>query len=103
MPRARSNADGSVTVPGAVHGFTSIDRENGWIGGWLTISDEKVVHTIDREVKVLRRTVPLEGTTFEIRAKPDAQYVTIALTTADGRDFKINFDRFYDQALARFG
>ncbi|TXK41378.1 hypothetical protein [Nonomuraea sp. C10] len=70
MPRARSNADGSVTVPGAVHGFTSIDSENGWIGGWLTISDQQVVRTIGRNAKVLRRSIPRNGATVDIRTRP---------------------------------
>ncbi|GAA4557243.1 hypothetical protein [Planotetraspora kaengkrachanensis] len=102
MPRARVHADGSVTVPGLIHGFTSIDSHHGWIGGYLTISDQQVVHTIDRDVKVLRRTVPRAGATVEIQSAHGADWVVIGLVTPDGRHFKISFDRMHDQALAQF-
>jgi hypothetical protein len=96
------HADGSVTVPGAIHGFTSIDSVQGWIGGYLTISDQQVLHTIDRDAKVLRRTIPRAGAAVEIQTVQGAEYVTVGLTTPDGRHFKISFDRIYDHALAQF-
>ncbi|MER7499773.1 hypothetical protein AB0L05_40890 [Nonomuraea pusilla] len=102
MPRARLHADGSVTVPGAIHGFPSVDSVRGWIGGYLTISDQQVVHTIDRDAKVLRRTIPRAGAAVEIHTAQGAEHVTVGLTTPDGRHFKISFNRAYDQALARF-
>ncbi|WP_157530786.1 hypothetical protein [Microtetraspora niveoalba] len=102
MPRAKLNTDGSVTVPGLIHGFTSIDSHQGWIGGYLTISDQQVVHTIDRDGKVLPRTIPRAGAAVEIQMEQGAEYVTIGLTTPDGRQFKVSFDGIYDQALARF-
>ncbi|MEU0567311.1 hypothetical protein ABZ297_18275 [Nonomuraea sp. NPDC005983] len=102
MPRARLHADGSLTVPGMIHGFASIDSHQGWIGGYLTISDQQVVHTIDRDAKVLRRTIPRAGAAVEIHTAQGAEYVTVRLTMPDGRHFKISFDRIYDQALAQF-
>lgn len=102
VPRARVHADGSVTVPGQIHGFPSIDSVRGWIGGYLTISDQQVVHTIDRDAKVLRRTIPRAGAAVEIQTEQGAAHVIVCLTTPDGRHFKISFDRSYDQALAQF-
>ncbi|TMR21002.1 hypothetical protein ETD86_16680 [Nonomuraea turkmeniaca] len=85
-----------------IHGFASIDSRQGWIGGYLTISDQQVVHTIDRDAKVLRRTIPRAGAGVEIQTPQGAEFVTVGLTTPDGRHFKINFDRIYDEALDRF-
>jgi hypothetical protein len=47
-------------------------------------------------------TIPQAGSVVEIQKAQGAEDVTVALTTPDGRQFSIRFDRIYDQTLAQF-
>lgn len=103
MPRPVTHPDGSVTVPGAVHGFEapSWATHRGWICGYVTVAADKVTHSLDSAGKVSRRVIPRQDALVVVdEAMPET---TVCLTTREGRRFKVAIDTHYRQVLALFG
>src|SRR5690606_41388144 len=63
MPRPVTHPDGSVTVPGAVHGFEarSWATHRGGICGYVTVAAAKVPHSLDSAGRVSRRLLRRQG------------------------------------------